>query len=272
MVCQIEGLNSVIECGGAIVGSTRSVSQGVRVDSGLWSIVVDVGGECSLLGSFASSTSLLAAMTSAASLSLGRSVSARTTIGPALLLLLLLLGELGVSWLALYSAKLVGLKALTTSVRGRAFLLERECGGLDNPIRLQVLDFIWGCLAENLSYDLHSRRELAEDDHCLHWGRELKASIFEIGEVAKQLHNGRSGMGASRNVGGEEPTKLSIGQADTGGAEVLLQVVPDLLYSSKLRDGDLDQGGEVQGDITECSLGIVVPVLSVIMAISRLSG
>jgi len=32
-VCQVEGLNSVIECGGAIVGCTGGVSQGARVDS-----------------------------------------------------------------------------------------------------------------------------------------------------------------------------------------------------------------------------------------------
>jgi len=58
---------------------------------------VDIGGESSLLGSFATSASLLAASASAASLSLGRSVSAHTTVGPTLLLLLLL-GEFGVSW------------------------------------------------------------------------------------------------------------------------------------------------------------------------------
>jgi len=50
-------------------------------------------------------------------------------VGSALLLLLplgllLLLGELGVSWLALHSAKLVGLGALTTGARRGTFLLE----------------------------------------------------------------------------------------------------------------------------------------------------
>jgi len=44
-----------------------------------------------------------------------RSVSARTAIGPALLLL----GEFGVSRLAFHSTKLVGLWALTTAVMSR---------------------------------------------------------------------------------------------------------------------------------------------------------
>jgi len=157
-VCQVEGLNSIIECGGAEVGSTGGVSQGVRVDSRLRSIIVDVSGKSGLLGSFASSTSFLATSASAASLSLGRSVSARTAVGPALLLLLL--GKLGVSWLALHSAKLVGLGALTTAASG-AFLLKRERGSLHNTFRFEILDLVGGHLTENLSYDIHSRRELA---------------------------------------------------------------------------------------------------------------
>ena len=135
---------------------------------------MDVSGEGSLLRVFATSASLLAAMASAASLSLGRSVSARTAIGPTLLLLL---GELWVSWLALHSTKLVGLGALTTTMGRGTFLLKRERGSLYNPIGLQVLDLVWRRLAENLSYDLHSGRELAKDDHCLHGGREFKTSI-----------------------------------------------------------------------------------------------
>ena len=54
-VCQIEGLDGIIECGGAEVGSTGGVCQGARVNGGLRSIVVDVGGKSSLLGSFATS-------------------------------------------------------------------------------------------------------------------------------------------------------------------------------------------------------------------------
>jgi len=103
-VRQVEGLNSIIECGRAIVGGTGGVGQGTRVDGGLRSIIVDVGSEGGLLSIFAASASLLATAACAASLSLGRSVSARTAVGPALLLLLLplgllllLLGELGVS-------------------------------------------------------------------------------------------------------------------------------------------------------------------------------
>ena len=265
---QIKGPECVIECWRAVLGSAGGVGQGVRVDSWLRSIIVDVGGESSLLGVLAASMSLLATTLSVASQSLGRSISARTTVGPTLLLL----GELGVSWLALHSAKLIGLGALTTSAGGCTFLLKRECGGLNDPIWLEIFDLIGQHLTENLSYNLHSRRELAKDDHGLHWGRELEAGILEVCEVAEQLRNHRSGMGASRDVGGEEPTKLSIGRADTGGAKVLLKVVPDLLDGSQVRDSDLDRGGEAQGDVTKRSLGTVIPVLSVIMVISGLSG
>jgi len=194
-VCHIEGLNSIIKSRGAVVGGTRGVGQGVRVNSWLRSIVVDVSGESGLLGSFASSVSFVATSASAASLSLGRSVSARTAVGPALLLLL---GEPWVCWLALHSAKLVGLWALTAAASG-AFLLERECGGLDDTFWLQIFDFVQQRLAENLSYDLHSRRELAKNDHRLHGGKKIKASIFEICEVAEHLHNRGSGMGAGRD-------------------------------------------------------------------------
>ena len=117
-MCQIEGLNCVIESGRAVVGGTGGVGQGARVDSRLRSIVVDVSSEGSLLGIFAASASLLATTMSVASLSLGRSVSTRTAVGPALLLLLLL-GELWVSRLVLHSAKLVGLWALTTTAMSR---------------------------------------------------------------------------------------------------------------------------------------------------------
>jgi len=193
-VCQIEGLDGIFECGGAIVGSTGGVGQGVRVDGGLRSIIVDISSKGSLLGIFMASVSLLAATACAASLSLGRSVSTCTTIGPALLLLLL--GELWVSQLALHSAKLVGLWALTTAASS-AFLLERERRGFDDTFQLQILDLIRERLTENLSYDLHSRRELTEDDHHLHGGRKVEASILEISEVAQHLCNRWSGMGAS---------------------------------------------------------------------------
>ena len=112
---------------------------GPGCDGQLRSIIVDVGGKSGLLGSFVTSVSLLAALVSVASLSLGGSISACTTIGPALLLLL---GKLMVSRLALYSAKLVGLWALTAAASG-TFLLKREHGHLDDSLRLQVLDLIW---------------------------------------------------------------------------------------------------------------------------------
>ena len=100
-VCQIEGLDGIIECRGAAVGSTRSVGQGARVDGGLRSIVVDISSKGSLLGVFVVSASFLATAACVASLSLGGSISACTAIGPTLLLL----GEFVVSWLALHSAK-----------------------------------------------------------------------------------------------------------------------------------------------------------------------
>jgi len=266
-VCQIEGLDSIIKSGGAIVGSTRGVGQGMRVDGWLRSIIVDIGSKGGLLGVLVMSVSLLSAMACAASLSLGRSISARTTIGPALLLLL---GKLGVSWLVLHSTKLVGLWALTAAMSG-AFLLKGEHGGLHDTFRLEILDLIRRCLAENLSYDLHSRRELAEDNHGLHGGREIEASIFEIREVAQHLGNRRSGMGASRDGSRKELAKLSIGRTDTGGTETLLEVVPHLLNGSKVSDSDLDGGGEAQGDVTERSISVVIPVVSVIVTIGGLS-
>ena len=196
------------------------MGQGMRVNSRFGSIIVDIGGEGSLLHIFAVSASLLATMACVASLSLGRSISAHTAVGPALLLLLLLLGEFGVSRLVLYSAKLVGLRALTTTVSS-TFLLEREHGSLDDTFWLQVLNLIWGHLAEYLCYYLHSRRELAEDNHCLHWGREVETSVFEIREVAQHLGYRRSRMGASRNGSRKELAQLSIGRTDTRGAETL---------------------------------------------------
>jgi len=77
------------------------------------------------------------------------------------------------------------------------FLLKRECGSLHDTFRLEILDLVGRHLAENLSYDLHGRRELAKDDHHLHGGKEIEASIFEISEVAQHLGYRRSGMGAS---------------------------------------------------------------------------
>jgi len=156
VVCQIKGLNSIFKCRGAKVGSTGGVSQGVRIDSRLRSIIVVVSGKSSLLGSFMSSASFLAALVSVASLSLGGSVSACTAVRPTLLLL----GKFGVCRLVLHSTKLVGLWALTTTMSS-AFLLEREHGSLDDTFRLQIFNFVWGHLAEYLHYNLHSRRELA---------------------------------------------------------------------------------------------------------------
>ena len=148
----------------------------------------------------------------AASLSLGRSISAATAVGPALLLLLplglllLLLGELWVCLLALHSAKLVGLWGLSTGAVRGALLLKRESCRLDNPIRLESLDFARQGLTQNLSYYLHSWRELAENDHCLHIRRELKTSILEVGEVAQHFRYRGSRMRAGRDGRRKEST------------------------------------------------------------------
>ena len=114
-------------------------------------------------------------------------------------------------------------------------------------------------MGENLSYDLHSRRELAEDDHHLYVCRKLKAGVLEVGEVAEHLCNGGSGMGASRDRGREEPAELGIGIPDTGGAIVLLEVVPDLLHHSKVGDGGLDGRGHTQGDVAEGLFIVLIP-------------
>ena len=122
-------------------------AQSARVNSGDRSVlIVDVGGEFSVLSTLTTSAHLLAATAVAASLSLGRSVSAATAVGPALLLLLplrllLLLGELWVCLLALHSAKLVGLWGLSAGATRGALLLKREGCRLDDPIGLQGLDF-----------------------------------------------------------------------------------------------------------------------------------
>ena len=114
MVCQVD-LDGIIECRRAIVGGTSGVGQSVWVDSGNWAIlVVDVGGEFSILGTLMMSACLPATTMVVAALSLGRSVCAATTIGRTLLLLL---GELWVCLLVLYSTKLVGLGGLTTTVK-----------------------------------------------------------------------------------------------------------------------------------------------------------
>jgi len=77
-------------------------------------------------------------------------------------------------------------------------------------------------------------------------------------------------MGAGRDGRQEELAKLSVGRTDTGGTETLFEVVPDLLNHSKVSDSNLDGGGEAQGNITECSLSVVVPVVSVIVTIGGL--
>ena len=123
------------------------MGQGAWVNGGYRAIlIVDIGGKFSVLGALTTSARLLAAMAVVASLSLGRSVSTATAVGPALLLLLplgwlLLLGELWVHLLALHSAKLVGLWGPSTGAARGTLLLKRESCCFDDPIWLESLDF-----------------------------------------------------------------------------------------------------------------------------------
>ena len=91
------------------------------------------------------SACLLSTTAVAASLSLGRSVSAATAIGSSLLLLwplrlLLLLGERQVHLLALHSAKLVGLWGLAAAAMRGALLLKGEGCHIYDSIGLERLD------------------------------------------------------------------------------------------------------------------------------------
>ena len=92
-----------------------------------------------------------------------------------------------------------------------------------------------------MSYNLHSGRELAEDDHSLDGSGEVETSIFEVSEVELDLGNCESGMLASQDVGAKELRELSIGVADGRRSEVLLEVVPHLFGSPKMGDGRSDQ-------------------------------
>ena len=50
-MCQVEGLDGIIECGRAVVGGASGVGQSTWVDSGNWAVlVVDVGGKFGILG------------------------------------------------------------------------------------------------------------------------------------------------------------------------------------------------------------------------------
>ena len=123
MVHQVEGLDSVIEGGGTIVDCASDVGQSAGVNCRDWAILIsDIGHKLGILGMLATSAHLSATVMVVVTLSLSRSISATTAIGPALLLLwlggllLLLLGELRVCLLALYSAKLVGLRGLAAAM------------------------------------------------------------------------------------------------------------------------------------------------------------
>ena len=140
MMYQIEGLNSIIECRRTVVSTTGGVSEGMKVNGWLRSIIVDIGGKGCIVGRLTMSVSLLVTMMVAVALSMGRSVTAHTAIGPILLLLLrlgslLLLSELGVCRLALNSTQIISLGIVTPSaMQGHTFLLVEECSRLDDII------------------------------------------------------------------------------------------------------------------------------------------
>ena len=118
----------------------------------------------------------------------GGSISALTTtlvlLGPGgLLLLLLLLGEFWISLLALYSAKLVRLVTTACSRALRA-LFECQGGRYANLVRFQSLDVRQLGLVDKLSYNLHGRRELGDQNHRLHGERNLEPSFFEVGKIS----------------------------------------------------------------------------------------
>ena len=156
---QVEGLDGIIEGGRTIVGHASGVGQSVWVNSRDQAILImNVGGEFGILGMLTASVHLLATTAVAASLSLGRSISTATAVGSTLLLLL---GKLRVCLLVLHSTKLVGLWGLATSATRGTLLLEQEHCHLYDSIGLQVPNLTRSSLTQDLSYDLHSRRELA---------------------------------------------------------------------------------------------------------------
>ena len=168
------------------MGRTRSVGEGMRVDAGLRAVVgVDEGGKLCSVGCFASSTSLLTTTSMFVTL-VGGSISALTTtlvlLGPGGLLLLLL-GEFRISLLALHSAKLI---CLVTAACGRALraLFKCQSGHYNDFIGFESLDVRRLSLVDKLSYNLHGRRELGNQNHRLHGERNLEPGFLKVSKVS----------------------------------------------------------------------------------------
>ena len=166
------------------MGRTRSVVEGTRVDARLRAVGVDEGCKLCSISCFASSVSLLSTTSTFVTM-VGGSVSALTTTALLLLRrggLLLLLGKFRISLLALHSAKLV---CLVTVACGRALraLFEGQSGCCNNFIGLEALDVRRFRLVNELSYYLHRRRELRDQNHCLDGERDLKPGFLEVSEV-----------------------------------------------------------------------------------------
>ena len=205
MVGQIDRPQCEVECRWAIVGCTRSMGEGMRVDTGLRAVSVDEDGELCSVCCFALSMSLLTTMSTFVTV-VGGSVSTLTTTTLLLLrpgCLLLLLGEFGVSLLALHSTKLV---RLVTVACGRVLrvLFEGQSGHCNNLIRFESFDVCQLSLVNELSYNLHRRREFRDQNHSLHGERDLKVCFLEIGEVGCNRLQGRSGMGVQWDSCGQE--------------------------------------------------------------------
>ena len=157
---QIDRPQREVECRWAIVGRTGSVGEGMRVNTRLRAVSVDEGCKLCSICCFASSVSLLSTMSMFVTV-VGGSISALTTMA------LLLLGKLWVSLLVLHSAKLVG---LVTVACGRALraLFKGQSGRCNDLVGFEGLDIHRLGLVNELSYYLHRRRELCDQNHCLH--------------------------------------------------------------------------------------------------------
>ena len=195
------------------MGRTRSVGEGTRVNAELRAVVgVDEGCKLCSVCCFVSSASLLSTMSTFVTV-VGGSVSALTTTTLLLLRpggLLLLLGKFRISLLALHSTKLVGLMAAC----GRALraLFESQSGCYDNLVGTESLDVRRLSLVNELSYNLHGRRELRNQDHSLHGESDLKPSFLEIGEVGCDQSQGMSGVSVCR----DSPTSTGASSAQCG--------------------------------------------------------
>ena len=120
-----------------------------------------------------------------------------------------------------------------------------------------------GVLTKNLSYNLHSGRELAEDNHSLDGSGKVETGVFEISEVGLNLCDRGSGMLSGGNSRVKELRKLSISIANGWRSEVLFEVVPHLFGSPEMGDGGSDRQSETKGNVAQSLLVLLIPFLRV---------